>query len=57
MAAKHFLREIGGIVTRIFGVQTSAGAANAGDIPALGEDGRLDNSMMPTGIAQIQPCA
>lgn len=50
MAAKSFLRVVAGIATQIFGVQTSAGAANAGDIPALGEDGRLDNSMMPTGI-------
>lgn len=50
MAAKSFLRIVAGVVTQAFGIQTSAGAANAGDIPALGEDGRLDNSMMPVGI-------
>lgn len=50
MAAKKFLRLIGGIFTEVFGVQTSAGAANAGDIPALGDDGRLHTSMMPVGM-------
>lgn len=50
MAAKDFLRTVAGTATRIFGVQTSAGAANAGDIPALDDTGRLDASMMPTGI-------
>lgn len=50
MAAKKFLRLIGGVFTEVFGVQTSAGAANAGDIPALDDTGRLDNSLMPVGI-------
>lgn len=50
MAAKKFLRLIGGVITEVFGIQTSAGAANAGDIPALDDTGRLDNSMMPVGI-------
>lgn len=45
MAAKHFLREIAGIATRIFGVQTSAGSANGGDIVALRDDGLLDPSL------------
>ena len=50
MAAKKFLRLIGGVITEVFGVQTSAGAGNAGDIVALDDTGRLDNSMMPVGI-------
>ena len=50
MAAKKFLRLINGVITEVFGVQTSAGAANAGDIPVLDDTGRLDNSMMPVGI-------
>lgn len=50
MAAKFFTRVIAGILTQIPGIQVSAGVANAGDIPALGEDGRLDDSMMPVGI-------
>ena len=50
MAAKKFLRIVSGVITEILGVQTSAGAANAGDIPALDESGRIDNSMMPVGI-------
>ncbi len=50
MAAKKFLRFVGNAITEVFGVQTSAGAANAGDIPALDDSGRLDQSMMPVGI-------
>jgi hypothetical protein len=50
MAAKKFLRLINGVLTEIFGVQTSAGAGNAGDIVALDDTGRIDNSMMPVGI-------
>lgn len=50
MAAKKFLRLISGVLTEVFGVQTSAGAANAGDIVALDDTGRIDNTMMPVGI-------
>ena len=50
MAAKTFLRVVAGVMTQVFGVQTSAGAANAGDIPALDDTGRIHNSMMPVGI-------
>lgn len=50
MAAKKLLRLIGGVITEVFGVQTSAGAANAGDIVALDDTGRIDNSLMPVGI-------
>lgn len=50
MAAKKFGRLINAIWTEVFGTQTSAGAANAGDIVALDDNGRLDNSLMPVGI-------
>ncbi len=50
MAAKKLLRLIGGVITEVFGVQSSAGAGNAGDIVALDDTGRIDNSMMPVGI-------
>ena len=50
MAAKKFLRLVNGVLTEIFGVQTSAGAANAGDLVSLDNSGRIDNSMMPVGI-------
>ena len=50
MAAKKFLRLVNGVLTEIFGVQTSAGAANAGDLVSLDDSGRIDNSMMPVGI-------
>lgn len=50
MAAKKFLRMIGGVITEVFGVQSSAGAANAGDLVALDDTGRINNDMMPVGI-------
>lgn len=50
MAAKKFLRLINGILTEVFGVQSSAGAGNAGDLVSLDDTGRIDNSMMPVGI-------
>ena len=50
MAAKKFLRLVNGVITEIFGVQTSAGAGNAGDLVSLDNSGRIDNSMMPVGI-------
>jgi hypothetical protein len=50
MAAKKFLRLVSGVLTEIFGVQTSAGAGNAGDIVSLDDTGRIDTSMMPVGF-------
>ena len=50
MAAKKFLRLVNGVLTEIFGVQTSAGAGNAGDLVSLDNSGRIDGSMMPVGI-------
>jgi hypothetical protein len=45
-----FLRNVAGMLTEVVGTQTSAGAANAGDIVALDDNGRLDASVMPTGV-------
>jgi hypothetical protein len=39
------------VLTEQAAVQTSAGAGNAGNIPALDAAGRLDSSMMPVGTA------
>ncbi len=50
MPAKKFLRNVLGRITEIYGVVVSAGAANDGDIPALDGTGRLDLSVMPSGI-------
>ena len=50
MAAKKFLRLVNGVLTEIFGVQTSAGAGNAGDLVSLDDTGRIHNSMLPVGI-------
>lgn len=50
MAAKKFLRLVSGVLTEVLGVQTSAGAGNAGDVVSLDDSGRIDGSMMPVGI-------
>lgn len=51
MAALTFLRQVAGALTEVRGLQTSAGAADGGKIPALDDTGRFDSSMMPTGVA------
>ena len=50
MPAKKFLRLVNGILTEVFGVQSSAGAANAGDLVALDDTGHISSDMMPVGI-------
>ncbi|MEE3507727.1 hypothetical protein QN399_15935 [Pseudomonas sp. 10C3] len=50
MAGQGFLARVAGRTKQIFGIQTSAGAADAGKIPALDATGKIDTSMMPTGI-------
>ena len=50
MAIQKFLALVGGIPSQIAGLVASAGAADAGKIPALGPDGRLDGTVMPVGI-------
>ena len=50
MAGDKYLYNNAGTVTEKASIQTSAGAGDAGKIPALDASGRFDNSMMPTGI-------
>ncbi len=50
MAGLSFLRQVGGVLTEILGIQTSAGAGDAGKIPALDATGRFDTTMMPIGV-------
>ena len=50
MPAKPFLTQQSGGLVEQRGTQQSAGVANAGDVVSLGEDGRLDPSLMPPGI-------
>jgi len=48
--AEKFLNLVSGKVEENEGLQSSTGAADAGKIPALDGAGKLDISMMPTGI-------
>lgn len=50
MAAQGFLARVAGRTKQIIATVVSAGAANGGDIVALGDDGRLDMSVLPPGI-------
>jgi hypothetical protein len=50
MSAKKFIRNIAGRLTEVLGIVVSAGAGNDGDIPALDASGKLDISLMPSGI-------
>ncbi|NMG64372.1 hypothetical protein GPA19_05355 [Azoarcus indigens] len=58
--AQRFLARLGGETKQVEAKAASVGAADAGKIPALGDDGRLDGSMMPAGIGadtQILPAS
>jgi hypothetical protein len=50
MPAKKVLYNNAGQITEYQAVISSAGAGNSGDIPALDSTGRLDMSVMPSGI-------
>ncbi|WP_254509873.1 hypothetical protein [Anatilimnocola floriformis] len=50
MAGNKYLKNASGTITEEAAIQSSAGAGDAGKIPALDSAGKLDNSMMPTGI-------
>lgn len=50
MAGDKYLYNNAGVLTEKASLQTSAGAGDAGKIPALDASGRLDSSMMPAGI-------
>lgn len=50
MAIQKFVSLVGGKIKEVFALVVSAGAADAGKIPALDDTGRLDSSVMPSGI-------
>lgn len=50
MAAKKYLALIAGAISEVFATVVSAGAADGGKIVALGDDGLLDATLMPSGI-------
>lgn len=50
MAARKFLTIISGIVTLMSSKDSSAGAGDAGAIVALDAAGKIDSSMMPSGV-------
>jgi len=45
------LQLVSGVITQVEAKQSSAGAGDAGKIPALDAAGKLDTSMMPVGVA------
>jgi hypothetical protein len=45
-----YLSNNAGTITEVSGLVISAGAGDAGKIPQLDSNGRLDNSVMPSGI-------
>lgn len=50
MAADKYLDIVAGVPTQRQATVVSTGATEAGDIVALGTDGKLDTTVMPTGI-------
>ena len=48
--AEKYLKNSGGQFAEVEGTTTSSGAGSAGKIVALDSAGKLDNTMMPTGI-------
>lgn len=50
MAGNKYLSNNAGAITEVVANQSSAGAGDAGKIPALDATGKLDVSMMPVGI-------
>lgn len=50
MAAKKYLSLVNGRLQEVQASDASAGAADAGKLVALDASGRIDSSMMPTGI-------
>lgn len=50
MAGKKYLAQSAGNIIEEASIQSSAGAGDAGKVVALDSAGKIDNSMMPTGI-------
>ncbi len=60
MAASKYLARVNGRTQQQSTKQASTGVPDAGKIPSLGDDGRLDMSLMPAGIGadtQILPAS
>jgi hypothetical protein len=49
--AKKYIDIVNGQLTQNEATDVSTGVSEAGDIVALGSDGKLDESLLPTGIA------
>lgn len=49
--AQGFLARVAGRTVQIIATVISAGAANAGNLAALGDDGRFHPSVLPVGVA------
>ena len=45
-----YLTQLNGVISEVVTNQTSAGAGDAGKIPALDSTGKLDMTMMPVGL-------
>lgn len=52
--AQGFLAVVGGKIKQVLAIVTSAGAGDAGKIPALDASGKLDTSFLPSGIGANQ---
>jgi hypothetical protein len=50
MAGNKYLKNASGVITEEASIQSSSGAGDAGKIPALDSSGKLDSTMMPTGV-------
>jgi hypothetical protein len=50
MAVNKYLTNVSGVATEITAPVISAGSADAGKLPALNASGKLDATVMPTGI-------
>ena len=48
--ADKLIQLVGGKLTQVEATVVSAGAGNAGEVPALDSSGKLDVSVMPTGV-------
>ena len=55
--AQSFLARVGGRIKQIAAIVTSAGAGDAGKIVALDGSGKLDASLLPSGIGANQVVA
>lgn len=51
MAGDKYIHNVGGTMTEVASLQSSAGVADAGKIPALDATGKIDLTMLPPGVA------